>query len=61
MCSDPARLLVKQGWRIFGAVERYDVAWPSPKCWAKRYRQLGAAGMQDRSLRPVSERNRPPG
>ena len=34
------------------AAERFQVAWPTAKRWADRYRELGQAGMQDRSSRP---------
>ena len=34
------------------AAERFQVAWPTAKRWADRYRELGEAGMQDRSSRP---------
>ncbi len=47
-----ARLVVEQGWPVARAAERYDVSWPTAKRWADRYRQLGAAGMTDRSSRP---------
>jgi transposase InsO family protein len=47
-----ARLVVDQGWPIARAAERMQVAWPTAKRWADRYRALGAAGMVDRSSRP---------
>jgi transposase InsO family protein len=47
-----ARLVVDGGWPIARAAERYDVSWPTAKRWADRYRQLGEAGMRDRSSRP---------
>jgi len=47
-----ARLVVEQGWSPARAAERYDVSWRTAKRWAERYRELGAAGMQDRSSRP---------
>ncbi|GAA3345463.1 hypothetical protein GCM10020358_52650 [Amorphoplanes nipponensis] len=55
-----ARLIVEQGWPIARAAQRYDVAWPTAKRWAQRYRELGAAGMRDRSSRPASQPNRTP-
>ena len=55
-----ARLVVEQGWPIARAAERYDVAWPTAKRWADRYRQLGAAGMNDASSRPHRSPNRTP-
>jgi transposase InsO family protein len=47
-----ARLVVEQGWPIARAAERMQVAWPTAKRWAERYRAEGAAGMVDRSSRP---------
>jgi len=47
-----ARLIVEDGWPIVRAAERFQVAWPTAKRWAERYRQLGEAGMVDRSSRP---------
>jgi transposase InsO family protein len=47
-----ARLIVDDGWPTARAAERFQVAWPTAKRWAERYRQLGAAGMQDRPSRP---------
>jgi transposase len=47
-----ARLIVDQGWPVARAAERFQVAWPTAKRWADRYRELGEAGMQDRSSRP---------
>jgi leucine-zipper of insertion element IS481 len=47
-----ARLIVEQGWPIARAAERMQVAWPTAKRWAERYRAEGAQGMVDRSSRP---------
>lgn len=47
-----ARLVVDQGWPVARAAERYDVAWPTAKRWADRYRALGPDGMHDASSRP---------
>ena len=47
-----ARLVVDHRWPVARAAERYDVSWPTAKRWADRYRQLGPAGMGDRSSRP---------
>jgi transposase InsO family protein len=47
-----ARLVVEDGWPIARAAERFQVAWPTAKRWAERYRQLGAGGMQDLPSRP---------
>jgi transposase InsO family protein len=42
------------------AAERFDVSWPTAKRWADRYRELGEAGMADRSSRPHRQPNRTP-
>jgi transposase-like protein len=55
-----ARLVVDQGWPIARAAERYDVAWPTAKRWADRYRRLGPAGMVDASSRPHRSPTRTP-
>jgi transposase InsO family protein len=47
-----ARLIVEDGWPVARAAERFQVAWPTAKRWADRYRRLGAAGMQDLPSRP---------
>jgi hypothetical protein len=50
-CLKLARLIVDHHWPIRRAGERYDVSWPTAKRWAERYRDLGEAGMVDRSSR----------
>ena len=47
-----ARLIVDEGWPVARAAERFQVSWPTAKRWADRYRELGSAGMIDRSSRP---------
>jgi transposase InsO family protein len=47
-----ARLIVDEGWPIARAAERFQVAWPTARRWADRYRQLGATGLQDLPSRP---------
>jgi transposase InsO family protein len=47
-----SRLVVEDGWAVARAAERFQVAWPTAKRWADRYREFGPAGMQDRSSRP---------
>jgi hypothetical protein len=47
-----ARLVVVQGWTLARAAERFSVSVTTARRWADRYRQLGPAGMQDRSSRP---------
>jgi hypothetical protein len=54
------RLIVEEGWPVARAAERFDVSWPTANRWAQRYRQLGAAGMADRSSRPHSQPTRTP-
>jgi transposase InsO family protein len=55
-----ARLVVDDGWPIARAAERFEVAWPTAKRWADRYRELGPAGMADRSSRPHRQPGRTP-
>jgi transposase InsO family protein len=47
-----ARAIVDQGWPVARAAERFQVSRPTALRWATRYRDLGAAGMADRSSRP---------
>jgi hypothetical protein len=47
-----ARCIVDQGWPIAGAAERSQVSRPTATRWARRYAELGPAGMVDRSSRP---------
>jgi transposase len=47
-----ARCVVDDGWPLRRAAERFQVSHTTAARWAYRYRQLGAAGMQDRSSRP---------
>lgn len=54
------RLIVEEGWPVARAAERFDVSWSTANRWAKRYRQLGAAGMADRSSRPHRQPTRTP-
>ena len=54
------RLVVDEGWPVARAAERFDVSWPTANRWAKRYRQLGANGMADRSSRPHRQPTRTP-
>lgn len=55
-----ARLIVDQGWPVARAAERHDVAWPTAKRWADRYREHGPAGMADRSSRPHRQPSKTP-
>jgi transposase InsO family protein len=47
-----ARLIVEQEWPVAQAAVRFQVSWPTAKRWSDRYRELGEAGMVDRSSRP---------
>jgi transposase InsO family protein len=47
-----ARCVVDDGWPLRRAAERFQVSHTTAARWAHRYRQWGAAGMQDRSSRP---------
>jgi transposase InsO family protein len=47
-----AKLIVDQGWTYARAAERFSVGLGTARRWAGRYRELGAAGMIDRSSRP---------
>ena len=47
-----ALCVVKDGWSLRRAAERFQVSAPTAKRWADRYRELGEAGMEDRSSRP---------
>ncbi|MEY9965450.1 transposase InsO family protein [Streptacidiphilus sp. MAP12-16] len=47
-----ARCVVDDGWPLRRAAERFQVSATTAKRWADRYRELGEAGMSDRSSRP---------
>jgi transposase InsO family protein len=47
-----AQCVVDDGWPLRRAAERFQVSATTAARWAGRYRQLGAAGMADRSSRP---------
>jgi len=47
-----ARAVVEDGWTVSYAAAVFQVAYPTAKRWAERYRLAGAAGMVDRSSRP---------
>jgi transposase InsO family protein len=55
-----ARCVVEQGWPLRRAAERFQVSPTTAARWAGRYRQLGAAGMVDRSSRPQRSPRRTP-
>ena len=55
-----ARCVVEDGWPLRRAAERFQVSPTTAARWAARYRQLGPAGMADRSSRPHSSPARTP-
>jgi transposase len=55
-----AKLIVEEGLPIAQAAQRFQIAWPTAKRWADRYRAEGEADMRDRSSRPHSPRTTPP-
>ena len=55
-----ARCVVDDGWSLRRAAERFQVSATTAKRWADRYRQLGGAGMVDRSSRPHHSPRRTP-
>jgi len=55
-----ARCVVDEGWSIRRAAERFQVSPTTAARWARRYRQLGQAGMSDRSSRPLRSPRRTP-
>ena len=55
-----ARCVVEYGWPLRRAAERFQVATSTAHRWAGRYRQLGEAGMTDRSSRPHHSPHRTP-
>ena len=55
-----ARCVVEEGWPLRRAAERFQVAVTTAARWASRYRELGAAGMADRSSRPHRSPNQTP-
>ncbi|MGJ0151814.1 IS481 family transposase [Streptomyces sp. CH8.1] len=55
-----ARCVVEDGWPVRRAAERFQVSHTTASRWATRYRQLGIAGMSDRSSRPHHQPQRTP-
>src|SRR5512135_3139497 len=55
-----ARCVVEEGWPLRRAAERFQVSVTTADRWAGRYRELGEAGMADRSSRPHHSPNRTP-
>jgi transposase InsO family protein len=55
-----ARCVVEDGWPLRRAAERFQTSPTTAARWAGRYRQLGEAGMVDRSSRPHRSPRRTP-
>ena len=55
-----ARCVVDDGWSLRRAAQRFQVSANTAKRWADRYRDHGAAGMGDRSSRPLRSPRRTP-
>jgi transposase InsO family protein len=55
-----AQCVVDQQWPLRRAAERFQVSVTTAKRWADRYRELGPAGMVDRSSRPHRSPRRTP-
>jgi transposase InsO family protein len=55
-----ARCVVEDGWPLRRAAERFQVSAATVARWAGRYRELGEAGMADRSSRPHHSPSRTP-
>ena len=55
-----ARQVVDAGWSVSAAADYFRVSYPTAAKWARRYVELGADGMADRSSRPHSQPNKTP-
>ncbi|WP_406423487.1 IS481 family transposase [Streptomyces sp. NBC_01589] len=55
-----ARCVVEDSWTLRRAAERFQVSPTTAQRWADRYRELGEAGMTDRSSRPHHSPSRTP-
>lgn len=55
-----AQLVVDKGWPYARAAERFSVSITTVRRWVLRYRELGRAGMVDRSSRPHRSPNQLP-
>ena len=55
-----ARCVVDDNWPLRRAAERFQVSVSTAQRWANRYRELGEAGMADRSSRPHTSPRRTP-
>ena len=55
-----ARKVVDEGWPVSAAASFFRVSYPTAAKWARRYVELGAEGMADRSSRPHSQPSKTP-
>lgn len=55
-----AQKIVDEEWSIAAAADYFRVSWPTAAKWARRYVELGEAGMTDRSSRPHTHPNKTP-
>jgi len=55
-----ARKVVEDGWSVAAAADYFRVSYPTAAKWSRRFVELGAEGMVDRSSRPHSHPNRTP-
>lgn len=55
-----ARLVVDDDWSISAAADFYRVSWDTASKWSRRYVELGAEGMTDRSSRAHRHPNKTP-
>ena len=55
-----ARKVVDDDWTVAAAADYFRVSWRTADRWSRRYLEMGAEGMQDRSSRPHSSPNRTP-
>lgn len=55
-----ARTIVDESWTYAQAADRFNVSTTTARRWATRYRDLGEAGMLDRSCRPLHSPRRLP-
>ena len=52
------RLVVEEGWTVASAARFFRVSYPTAAKWARRYIEMGRAGMEDRSSRPHRSPNK---
>jgi len=54
------RLVVEDGWTVAEAARFFRVSYPTAAKWARRYAEMGRAGMLDRSSRPYRSPTKTP-